>query len=189
MRVKRLLLLLFPLVLLVALPGVVAHANVAIAFCDTGRSLCANRSGGGTGTGTHVIAYNKDKDNNEDFEASGVQYCNAQGTVTATCPLVPASLNTPFIGSPTVTIYSYGTNKCIGDGGSGFAALEACGDITGHNGGTGTIFIQTPSNFFVNREWTDKGGQNEYLYDNGYRNQLVLNKPQPVDSAGQWSPY
>ena len=90
MRVKRLLLLLFPLVLLVALPGA-AHANVASAFCsDAGTGYCANRAGGGTANGTHVIAYNHDLENNNDFSVYGVTYCNGSGTVTATCPLVPA---------------------------------------------------------------------------------------------------
>ena len=187
---KRLLLLLFPLVLLVALPGVVAHANVAIAFCDTGRSDCANRAGGGTGAGTHVIAYNHDLENNNDFAVYGVTYCNGSGTVTATCPLSPASLNTPFIGSPTVVIQAYDENNlCIADSGIGFAQLGSCGNSSGKNGAAGTIFIQTPSDYYVNRKYTNAAGQNEYLYDPGYRSQLVLNKPQPVDSAGEWHSY
>ena len=186
---KRLLLLLFPLVLLVALPGVVAHANVAVAFCDNGFVYCANRAGGGTGTGTPVIAYNKDKDNNEDFEASGVQYCNAAGQVTATCPLSPASLNTPYIGDPTVTIYSYDTGKCIGANTTyGTAILAACGNIQGQGGGTGTIYVQTGANYFINRWATNSAGAKRFLCDQGYRSQLTLIGAQAT-ALCQWYPY
>ena len=187
---KRLLIVLAVTLFGAALAAVPSHANVGEAFCSgAGTGYCANRAGGGTGSGTKVIAYNHDLENNNDFNVYGVTYCNGSGTVTATCPLSPASLNTPFIGRATVVISAYDENNlCIGDSGIGFAVLAGCGNSSGMGGGTGTIFIQY-GDFYLNRYNTDKAGKQEWLYQNGYRNQLVLNKPNPVDSNGQWDPY
>jgi hypothetical protein len=186
--VKRLLIVLAVTLFGAVLAAVPSHANVTAAFCSgAGTSYCANRAGGGTANGTKVIAYNHDLENNNDFSVYGVTYCNGSGTVTATCPLSPASLNTPFIGDATVVIAD-NEGTCIGDSGIGFAILAGCGNSSGMGGGTGTIFIQY-GDFYLNRYNTDKAGHQEWLYQNGYRNQLVLNKPNPVDSNGQWDPY
>lgn len=94
-----------------------ASAGVYFALCTYPPSApvaCMNRDGGGQGSGTKVIGWHQDLDNNEDFGAYVLTgWCN-NGHVTEACPFTAGSgLNARYDGDDIVDIVDY-DGYCIG---------------------------------------------------------------------------
>lgn len=143
-------------------------------ICDVrgSSSLCANRSGGGTGLGTSVIAWSAG-DSNNDFGYSWLNAMCGNGYVTTTCPFsTRGNLNSRYLGAPIAAIFTLTGPGCIAASNpySGYTALGACPDPAGNNGADGTIFVlaqvtnrnDPATTYAVNRYWS-----NDVLGGNG----------------------
>jgi hypothetical protein len=90
--------------------------SVGSAMCTFGTSstACINRNGGGYTSGTKVIGWYKDSDNNENFYGVLLtSWCNS-GYVTETCPFtVGSGLNARYNGDPIVSLDT-SNNQCVG---------------------------------------------------------------------------
>jgi hypothetical protein len=74
-----------------------------------------------------VIAYTKDFDGNEDFQATQLGWCSG-GVVTSTCPFtVGSGLNNKYYGDEIVSIYSTSTGEAIGTSNYDTAILAGTG--------------------------------------------------------------
>jgi hypothetical protein len=188
-RVRRLLLLLFPMVLLVALPGV-AQASVPEAFCaGNGGGDCMNRAQGGYVAGsTPVITYTHDLDGNENFATSTVTLCNGAGTVTATCPFSNTSIDAQYLGRPTVVVvaYNHSPNLCAGDNGFGSGQLVSCPSASGAGGGNGTIDVLSSSNYLINRYNTNAHNAKRWVCELDFDQALLMDSASGTAGSCQW---
>lgn len=138
-------------------PAVAAHASAPNVICDLGSPvLCANRAGGGTSTGTHVIGYADDRDSNEYFDADVDSICSGGYKVTSTCPFtVGSGMNTQLQGDWIFRLEAYTPAGdligCIGgeNGGQG-AIIAPC------NGSTTEVFVGASGHLLDNQWASDK---------------------------------
>ena len=90
--------------------------SVAAAMCSYGTSttVCMNRNGGGYTSGTKVIGWYKDSDQNENFYGVPLTTWCSSGYVTETCPFtVGSGLNARYDGDAIVTMNT-SNNQCVG---------------------------------------------------------------------------
>jgi hypothetical protein len=90
--------------------------SVAAGICSYGTSstACLNRNGGGYTSGTNVIGWDEDSDQNENFYGVLLTgWCNS-GYVTETCPFtVGSGLNARYDGDPIFELAT-SNNQCVG---------------------------------------------------------------------------
>ena len=171
-----------------AAPG--ARASVPEAFCNggNGQGSCANRQAGGTGTGTPVIIWNRDFDNNEDFAPANISNMCGQGLVTQTCPFTNATFDERYFGDQIVQVVAYNHSGCIGVGaGSQTAQLQPCSDHNGNGGGAGTMMVVSGSNYYVDRGLTNQAGALRFVCGGGFGNPINLGGTSGVAGTCQWT--
>jgi hypothetical protein len=120
-----------------------SHADASQMVCDINytSASCLNRSGGGTGNGTRIIAWTRDWDNNENFTMATLpNYCGG-GKVTSSCPFtVGSGLNTRYQGDRIMNILDYSDQtKCAIAQNPNSVVLGACN-------ANGAIFVQNTPN-------------------------------------------
>jgi hypothetical protein len=189
----------------------VRTAIPGVQICDgeiLSADQCMNRASGGTGSGTNVIAWTPN-DNNNDFEfVQLTENCN-HGVVSASeeCPFTPGGgLNAAYDGSVIVEIEAYNENKCVADPNmTGTATLGTCPGQNGVGGSTGTVFVLTENNLtdpiwptiVINRTWTDytgpgggDGTQERELAWPGHGARMVMNDDPLADPQQNfWENY
>jgi hypothetical protein len=179
--------------------AVPAYATVPpsqIGYNSGSSSLCFNRAGSGTSTGTPVIAYNCGQPNNDFYFVVLANMCGG-GRVTAICPFtVGSGLNDAYENDVIVDVRAYYEDECVGGStlGATDATLQACPDSYGNGGGWSTIDVLAFSannndadyDIIVNRNWSDlnyttDSGCNGYSCTDlvgaplGYKDPLQLN--------------
>jgi len=102
-----------------------AHAQVSTTppptqICNNANNLlvCINRSGGGTGNGTHIIGWHPG-DRNNDFQwKQENDLCGGHVSAATDCPFTNTGLDSAYNGDVIVRIYAnaYGENKCLVSG-------------------------------------------------------------------------
>ena len=120
--------------------------SVAAGICTFGTSstACLNRKGGGYTSGTNVIGWDKDSDQNENFYGVLLTGWCSSGYVTETCPFtVGSGLNARYDGDPIFELNT-SNNQCLGADSSWLeAVLGGClpngGAIVGSN--TNGVFL------------------------------------------------
>ena len=157
--------------------------------CDTGPSpdLCLN-SWNGMVDGHDVRMYPAGAANNN-FVFVTVERCNAQGTVTHTCPFtVGSGLNDRYFGNSVYQIWNgFSTlHQCVVTRADGTGAQGTCNNTcTGQGGQNGTLFVGVGSTV-INVYWTNQtgGASVAYMQDSGSGNSVVLDD---YGSHNTWS--
>lgn len=135
-----------------------AQAPIA-EVCDWmgSKSLCANRSGGGTLAGTFVIAWSAGDPNNDFYFGWLTAMCgNGFVTVSPPCPFSNrGTLNERYRGAPIVQIANFDTGLCVAATNtfSGSTMLDRCNDPAGNGGAIGTIFVLPQVRDRINPNW------------------------------------
>jgi hypothetical protein len=171
-----------------AAPG--ARASVPEAFCNGGNGLgsCANRQAGGTGTGTPVILYNRDFDNNEDFAPANITHMCGNGLVTQSCPFADPTIDERYFGDQIVQILAYNHSGCIGIGaGSVTAQLQPCNNQNGSGGGSGTILVVSGSNYYIDRGLTNQDNGVRFMCGGGFGNPINMDSASGIAGTCQWT--
>jgi hypothetical protein len=179
-RSRRILTILVPVLLFAGLEvGLTSASTQAASYTQTITkyyNLAMNRSGGGTGNGTKVIAWNSGDPNDDiSFFALG-DMCNSGGYVTATCPFpLGSGLNLGFEGDQIVALWSPKTGKCVGTNSAGdiSAVLQPCPHDDGTSGGWSTISVLQyadtvgSNNYYilVNKNWSTRQFQSSSCYE------------------------
>ena len=143
-----------------------AAPSSEVCTAEGAKSQCANRQGGGTASGTYVIAWSAG-DSNNGFEYVYLTAMCGNGYVTLSCPFsTNGDLNDRYLGKAIVVIHALDTPWCIADSGTGFGStvLGGCPDPAGNGGSDGTIFVLAqvssrivppPTTYIVNRYWSN----------------------------------
>jgi hypothetical protein len=172
--------------------GVVAVASPASAVqdqvCNHADSQCLN-SWNGMVAGHDVRMYNSGVANNE-FVLVTVNRCNAQGTVSHTCPFTLGSgLNDLYYGNSVYQIWTGGvgsSNLCVGTRGNGTGVLSTCNNTcSGQGGANGTLFVGVGATL-INVYWTNYTGGSAvaYMNDTGNSHPVDLHD---YDGHNVWS--
>jgi hypothetical protein len=158
-----------------ALPKLAATSSFICV--SNGSGYCLNRNMGGTATGIPVILWARDADSNEIAVYTVYSGMCNNGRVSANleCPFTPGSgFNTRYNGDYIVAVNFLRTNgtsiACMA--GTGYSALGACGSDTGSGAAYGAINVLSPSNYLVNRYWTNTYGRLAWWCSGGYNTQL-----------------
>lgn len=150
-----------------------AEANTTPLICNgASPQRCMNRQGGGILDGTHIITWNRDFDNNEDFssvvidDGCGASVHNGEGGMV--CPFTNGSgLNARYDGRPIVQLQRRGTGFCIvPDGPVTGAVLGGCTD-------NGRAYVVSAANYAIdvyasNRAYANGFGTNRPMFLNGF---------------------
>jgi len=146
-------------------------ANLAtprVQVCDLlGSHDCMNRQHGGVQSGTWVVAYNLN-DNNNDFtvaDSGGVSWCGGSNWVHngengLVCPFsVGSGLNARYDKKAIVQLYNYTYGWCANANFSDYSInLGACGN-------NGYLWVDSPDG--SSGDWFINVGQSNYAYGNG----------------------
>jgi hypothetical protein len=155
--VKRIIIIIAGIAML-AFTGILAGANSAFAAAPAVQistnqgdsSLCMNRDGGGTTSGTFIIGYNCGNSDN-DFELENLSNMCGAGVGTVTydastktgCPFTNGNLDLLLDGAPLVAIEEYDEGWCAGTSASNTFTirLEGCPNGSGVGGGWNSTYV------------------------------------------------
>jgi len=191
---------------LLAVTGMIAGAGAARAntpqiTCNASNpSLCMNRSGGGTGNGTHVITWFHDFDNNEDIILVPISnfVCGRYGTVQnnqngdgCVGPFTNGSgLNSRYQGVQLYKLQRNGTGSCVIPDSSQFGA------VLGGCTASGYVYAWSDAAYLVNvfvsnQAYAQGFGTNDPAFLQGQNTtglQLTYSAPHQAGRAGidQW---
>jgi hypothetical protein len=128
---------------------------------------CLNRAGGGTGAGTHIIAWNNDGDANNDFAYIPLStYCGL-GQVSTICPFSNHSYDQRYLNAKIYELAAPNVagNMCVAaDSVWVDAILNTCGS-------NGYVFVRSSLGYLVNVGSTNNTGNIMWMYTNTIGNQ------------------
>ena len=128
---------------------------------------CLNRAGGGTGAGTHIIAWYNNGDPNNDFVYIPLStYCGV-GQVSTICPFRNQSYDQRYFGDRIYELAAPNVsgNKCVAADSTWVnAILNNCGS-------NGYVFVRSALGYLVNVGATNNTGNIMWMYTNTIGNQ------------------